>query len=120
MKTLLLSLLLIISALLLIGSSCHAQSKDANRDWIDSLAVKYRTDFIKSAILRDQTTLDSIATRLYVLIFDLQKHGKPEQATINTLVKAVRQYDDERQAQQLRKAAYKEEMRCARTNFSSL
>lgn len=120
MKTLLLPLLLIISGLLLIGSTCHAQPKDSDRDWIDSLAVKYRTDFIKSAMLRDQAMLDSIEASVYALIFNLQNGGKLDQTTIDTLVKAVRQYDDERQAQQLRRLAYKEEMRSARTDFSAL
>jgi hypothetical protein len=120
MKTLLLSLLIIISALLLIGSTCNAQSKESDRDWIDSLSVKYRMDFIESAMWHDRATLDSMATGISALILYMQNAQKFEATSNDDLVKAIRRYDHERQAQQLRKCAYKEERRLARTNFSAL
>lgn len=120
MKTHLLSLLMIITALLLMGTTCNAQSKESDRDWIDSLAVTYRMDFIESAMLYDRTMLDSMESRINVLILDMRNTGKFEGTSNDDLVKAIRLYDHERQAQELRRCAYREELRGARTNFSAL
>lgn len=119
MKSLLLSILIIISALLLIGSTCNAQSEESDRDWIDSLSVKYRMDFIESALLHDQATLDSMGTRISVLILNVGNKTF-ERTSNDDILKAIRQYHEERRAQQLRRHAYQEEMRLARTDFSSL
>ena len=111
---------MIITALLLIGTTCNAQSKESDRDWIDSLAVTYRMDFIEGAMLYDRATLDSMESRINVLVLGVRNMGRFEGTSNDDLAKAIRQYDEERQAQELRRCAYKAEMRGARTNFSSL
>jgi hypothetical protein len=116
MKTFLISMLMIFSALLLIGFNCRAQSNESGRDWIDSLAVKYRTDFIENAMLRDQAVLNGLVTRLDVLYrLQTRDHCK-NNAPLNA---AIRKYEDEKRKQFIRTSAYKRELRSVRTNFGS-
>jgi hypothetical protein len=110
MKTLLLSLLLIIAAMLLIGSASNAQSKEPDREWIDSLAVRYRIDFIESAVSRDKVMIDSMRLGVDVLIFNMYAPRNAERATDKDLVKGIRHYDAERKARELRRCAYKKEL----------
>ena len=106
--------------MLVIGFKCEAQSNDADRDWIDSLAVQYRNAYIKSAISSDQADLDTLGMQVDTLIFNLKKDNKnySRQAT-DELINAIIQYGDARRAQELRKHAYEKEMQLARTNFGS-
>lgn len=119
MKRILLSLLLIAISIFLIGTACNAQVKEADRDWVDSLTVTYRNHFIESAMLQDRATLDSMESRINVLILHMCD-GNFEGTAKDDLLDAIRQYDNERQAQELRTCAYRKELRSARTNFSGL
>ena len=119
MKSLLFSLILIISAVLLIGSASNAQSKESDSNWIDSLALEYRIAFIDNETSSDQASLDSMATRVDILISNLQRDQNCEKAFPDELIEAIQQYNDERRAQHLRRRAYNEEMRSARTNFGN-
>ena len=120
MKTLLVSLSIITTSLLLSGTTSYAQSKESERDWIDSLAVTYRIDFIESAMSHDRVILDSMGSRINVLILDNRNIGKSGETSHAGLLKAIRQYDRERDAQELRRCAYEKEIQAARTNFGSL
>lgn len=118
MKTLLLSILLIGSAMLLIGFKCDAQSNDADRDWIDSLAVQYRNEYIKSAISSDQADLDTLGMQVDTLIFNLKQDNENcSRQGRDELINSIIQYEDARRALVLRKHVYEREMQLARTNF---
>jgi hypothetical protein len=120
MKTLLLSILLIGSAMLLIGFKCEAQSNDADRDWIDSLAVQYRNAYIKSAISSDQADLDTLGMQVDTLIFDLKQDNENcSRQGRDELINSIIQYEDARRALVLRKHVYEREMQLARRNFGS-
>lgn len=118
MKTLLLSILLIASAMLLIGFKCDAQS-NADHDWIDSLAVQYRNAFIKSAISSDQADLDTLSMQVDKLIFNLKQRNNHSRQASDELIRSIIQYEDARRALLLRKHVYEKEMRLTRTNFGS-
>lgn len=77
MKIPILNILLITGVLLLIGSKAIAQNGGLSRysdpDRVDSLAIRYRIDYIESAMLQDKAIRDGYYSAVSTLI--LKEHN---------------------------------------------
>lgn len=121
MKKLVLYILLITGALLLIGSKATGQNdrstKPSDRNWIDSLAVKYRVDHIESEMLKDEVALDSYYKTVSMLILKEYNSGWLERHSNEDLDLAIRDYAHEGLAQKLRRRTFEKEIRSAQVEF---
>lgn len=115
-------ILLIIGALLLIGSKAIAQngglSSYSDSDWIDSLAIKYRVDYIESAMLQDKAILDGYYNAVSTLILKDHNNGWFERSQNDKLNLAIRDYVYQGLVQKLRRRTFEKEIRSARREFS--
>jgi hypothetical protein len=122
MKIPILNILLIIGGLLLIGSKAIAQngglSKYSDPDWIDSLAIKYRVDYIESAMLQDEAILNSYYSAVSALILTERNGGWFERSQNDKLDLAIRDYVYQGLVQKLRRRTFEKEIRSARREFS--
>lgn len=113
-------IILVVGAFLLIGLKGIAQIKKptpADRDWIDSLAVLYRTDYIQGALISDQHTLDKMELKIDSLSAKANEGSAVRCTSTEELEQAHRNYFHEQKDQQVRRRAYYEEMRAMRTDF---
>ena len=110
---------LIVGGLLLIGFRTQAQSHtvpEADRDWIDSMAVQYRSDYREAVLKMDSAALGRLYKRLEAMIVDNCKiQDRTKRSDIDD---AVIFYAREHQAFRLKKRLYAEEKKEARTDFS--
>lgn len=106
--------------LLLVGRQVVAQNifkrYVGERDWIDSLAVRYRADFIRYRIDQDKIILDSLTANLEILRANEARYaGRNSRANY---LKVKRAFMLERRSIKGRLRAYKRELRSARTDFT--
>jgi hypothetical protein len=122
MRTITFLVILIISAFLLIGADAGAQQKpvlsSSNHDWVDSLAIQFRRDYILDQLLKDKDTLAHYKACMDQYREEAKNARLKEQDTYRQASDARHQYEKEKQVQKIRKRAYKKEVKAGRTDFT--
>jgi hypothetical protein len=124
MKTITFLIILIISAFLLIGAEADAQERkpdlSSDHDWVDSLAIKYRNDYIQAQLSKDKDTLAYYKSSMDRLRERAIQTKEKEPGIHQQANDARHLYEKEKQAQKIRKRIYKKEEKAARTDFTRI
>lgn len=111
MKTTIVLVILIITAFLLIGANASAQKIPSDRDWVDSLSITYRHDYLEGEVLKDSAVLKTLKTTMHQLKDKAKRAEQEEHTADEQAIDAKHAYKKERHAQRIRGSAYKKEMK---------
>lgn len=104
-------ILLILGTLLLSGSASPAQSnaiREDDRAWIDSLAVQYRSNYMKANLAVDSAALVALYMELAVMLSNCDLEYQADRSEID---EAVAFYARQQQAFIFKKKLYEVEKR---------